>query len=263
MADTNSKNPKTNEWLSTAFQKTINAGIAISGMILTCSLIAGVIVYTINKNTENLKPNLLLCVLFFIIGLIGLIIYLNKIDTANNFYSKLVVIWKFNPTLIYKYKRYTAFNDRPVTSLNFLYTSISLLILALLSSLNPAFIKITTWLYIFFGLSTFIAVANLPIINIYALRLMNILFGSAESVVFSRSGIYCFGLLYKFGTKSFTFHKAYKKQIGPFDTITFTYQRMRGYQILLKEINIPIPPSISNDEVNELIALYNSPNLYV
>lgn len=260
---TNQKPEKSNIWRQTAYQKAINAGKAISGLILTCSLVAAAVIYFTVRNLNTMQKDLFYCILLFLIGLIGLVIFIHKQDTADDLYSKLIVIWQYKPSYVYKFIRYNAFKERPTKSLNYLYTAIGLLIFAVISSLNPIAGSLPVWLYILMGICLLFAIINLPVLNIFTLKVKNSIFGTAKGVILSRGGIYSFGSLYKFGTNSFTFHKAYKKQIGPFDAVVFTYQRMRGYQILLREISVPIPPDVSEEEIKELLDLYNSSELYM
>lgn len=253
---------KTELWNRTAFQRTVNANIALSGTILTCAPIAAVIVLY-SGVVSNVTPALFYCLGAFVLGLVYLMYSIYRMEAANKYYTKLVVIWEYNPNYIYRYKRYTAFSERPQKTINGIWLSLSFLVLALLLSLAPNATEIVIMLYFLTGLCALYAIAHLPIINVLFLKLKNLLFGSAQSVVLTRNGVYAFGDLVPFIRGNVTFCKAYKKQIGSFDVISFTYQRMRGYQILLREINIPIPPDTSEEEVNELLELYNSPDLFL
>ena len=107
------------------------------------------------------------------------------------------------------------------------------------------------------------AILSHPYMRYHLLRLKNLFYGAAKDIIIARTGIFAVGRIHKFGYNSAVFLRAEAKALGMYDCIVFYYHQKYGYQTVTREVYIPIPPTSSQEEVNELLELFNSPDLYM
>lgn len=247
-----------------ALQRNISLGKAISGVLLLISVgFSAYIYYIITDNfTDTLATAFGFGIAAVVFSAILLIYYLHKQEIADRIYENIVVIWKYDPGYLYKFCRYTAFKEKPVKSLQLLVITAGVLLLTFALMLTQ--VKYIILLGFTVSIILFIcAILAHPYMRYHLLKLKNLFYGAAKDIIISRTGIFAVGRIHKFGYNSAVFLRAEVKAIGMYDCVVFYYHQRYGYQTVTREVYIPIPPTSSKEEVNELIELFNSPDLYM
>ena len=177
-------------------------------------------------------------------------------------YENIVVIWRYNPGYLYRFCKYTAFKEKPVRCMQLLAITAGMLLLTLALMLT----QVRFIVLLGFTLSALLlicAILSHPYMRYHLLRLKNLFYGAAKDIIIARTGIFAVGRIHKFGYNSAVFLRAEAKALGMYDCIVFYYHQKYGYQTVPREVYIPIPPTSSQEEVNELLELFKSPDLYM
>lgn len=247
-----------------SLQKNISIGKAVSGVLLLIS--AGASAYIYYLLTDNFTDSLATAFGFGIAAAIFsavlLIYFLHKQEIADRMYENIVVIWRYNPGYLYRFCKYTAFKEKPVRCMQLLAITAGMLLLTLALMLT----QVQFIVLLGFTLSALLlicAILSHPYMRYHLLKLKNLFYGAAKDIIIARTGIFAVGRIHKFGYNSAVFLRAEAKALGMYDCIVFYYHQKYGYQTVTREVYIPIPPTSSQEEVNELLELFNSPDLYM
>ena len=243
-------------------QRMLRTGITVFGILLMLSLLA--VVYAIlipETDSASFLIWLFTGLALLAVSAVGLIVNIALQEKANALFRNLLVVWRYNALFLSRFLKMDA-RRRKATYSRYLLTSavVCAALGALFLLLQPDISAMYILLFVAAGSLLVLSGLFHPIWIYFYNRLLCLLFGKQQQIVLSRTGLWMNGRFIAFGL-SITLYKVELKEIGPFKCLVFFLQSRRGYQLGAREVTVPAPPSASNEELQELLSVYNSPDL--
>ncbi len=243
-------------------QRLLRIGITVFGILLMLSLLA--IAYAIlipESDSTSFTIWLLTGLALLTVSAAGLIVNIALQEKANGLFRNLLVVWHYNAPFLSRFLKMEA-RRRKATYSRYLLTAAAVCAAlgALFWLLQPDISAMYLLLLIAAGLLLILAGLFHPIWIYFYNRLLCLFFGKRQQIVLSRTGLWMNGRFISFGL-NITLYKVELQEIGSFKCLVFFLQSRRGYQLGAREITVPAPPSASDEELQELLAVYNSPDL--
>jgi len=232
--------------LDNAFQRHIDMGKALGGVLMTLAAIFLAIVFAFVDDYNINKLNFIFGgIIVIIVGLIILLWYMSRQDLADQLNERLYAVWHYQPKTIYKFYKILAKKKKRVHFYNALAATAILLILSILFHRKSETLNLSYITFAFTLISALVTIFVYPYSQYWMLVARNALLGDAKEVIFSRLGIWYCGKVYNFGKMGITYHKVERKELYGIDTIVFSYIRKLGSQVTPKELAIPVAPKMA------------------
>lgn len=243
-----------------------NVAIAFFCIIFALLLYAAFSVYMMlpSDNTSNIYTYLFItCGILLAVCLILLIALIIKQEKVNTLFNSIITVFEYNSRFLYRFYRQQARGIRPVGSIIFICISFLLIIAGIAVSTTDAVAQYADLVY----LAAVACIALTVLVHPYVRTVINyrfcMLLGRDKHIAVSYRGILTSRRLVDFGNNSMTFFKAEHRRVGSFYCLSFYYHKRRGYAIEPSTYDIPLPPDVDKETVDELLRIFNSSELFM
>ncbi|MBR3751005.1 MAG: hypothetical protein IKK58_04465 [Clostridia bacterium] len=243
-----------------------NVAIVFFLIIFAILLYAAVSVYMMlpTDNTSNLYTYLFVaCGVLLATCLILLIALIVKQEKVNTLFSSIITVFEYNSRYLYRFYRQQAMSIRPVASIVFIIISLLLIIAGVAVNTTDAVSEYSGYVYLAAAFCIVLTVLVHPYVRTVLNYRFCMLLGKDKHIAVSYRGVLTSRRLVDFGNNSMTFFKAEQRRMGSFYCLSFYYHRRRGYAVGSSVYDIPLPPDVDQETVDELLGIFNSSELFM
>lgn len=232
--------------LDNAYQRHIDAGKAIGGILMVLGVILlGIVHFFVDIYNEARLYYIFAGLGGLALGFIIYVWFLSRQEQADTVNRRLYAVWHYKPSVIYSFQKLQSRHTKPVRFYNGLITAGVLLVVTLLLRLSDTTFNMGYISLVGAGIALLYALFAHPMGQFLLLKFRTALLGDAKEIIFSRSGIWYCGKLYYFGKMGITYHRAERREYHGSDAIVFYYTRTRGYQATAMELWVPVAPKMA------------------
>ena len=242
--------------------KLLRADLVFFGLLLAAALL--VILYAVAVLTDESEafPAWLIAGMAGVLaGVLGLVLTVALQEKANALFRNLLVVWNYSGLFLSRFYKMAMRRRKATASLHLCLGALVCGVLGLVFLLlQPQIAAMYLLLFAAAGVLLVLAFLFHPVWGMVFNRLLCLLFGKKQQILLARTGLWMNGRFVTFGM-NITLYKVELCDIGSFRCLVFFLQSRRGYQQEAREITVPAPPSASPEELQELLEIYNSPDL--